>query len=317
MALTERSLLAVRRLSVIFIFALSAIILGCSNSDSAQDPENTTEFSSSDTSSPSTTGSAQPVGPWVNVSDASDRPSIVVIPDKQAPTDLAIRDIRVGVGNKVEAGDVVEVHYVGALLADGAEFDASWNRSETFFVPIGVGAVIPGWDQGIIGMQEGGRRVLVIPPRLAYGTSGAGGAIPPNAELAFVVDLLSVVNLQPPSIPENEEVGSSLEIRDLAVGEGAAVEAGDKVTVHYLGTLADGTVFDASWRRGTPFTTTIGVGMVIQGWDQGIIGMREGGRRLLKIPSDLAYGETGSGASIPPDTPLLFVVDLMRIQNNP
>ena len=136
-----------RRLSAIFIFALSALILGCSNSDSAQDPENTTEFSSSDASSPSTTGSAQPVGPWVNVSDASDRPSIVVIPDKQAPTDLAIRDIRVGVGNKVEAGDVVEVHYVGALLADGAEFDASWNRSETFFVPIGVGAVIPGWDQ--------------------------------------------------------------------------------------------------------------------------------------------------------------------------
>ena len=161
MALTERSLLAVRRLSVIFIFALSAIILGCSNSDSAQDPENTTEFSSSDTSSPSTTGSAQPVGPWVNVSDASDRPSIVVIPNKQAPTDLAIRDIRVGVGNKVEAGDVVEVHYVGALLADGTEFDASWNRSETFFVPIGVGAVIPGWDQGIVGMQEGGRSCLL------------------------------------------------------------------------------------------------------------------------------------------------------------
>ena len=178
MALTERSLLAVRRLSVIFIFALSAIILGCSNSDSAQDPENTTEFSSSDTSSPSTSGSAQPVGPWGNVSDASDRPSIVVIPDKQAPTDLAIRDIRVGVGNKVEAGDVVEVHYVGALLADGTEFDASWNRSETFFVPIGVGAVIPGWDQGIIGMREGGRRLLKIPSDLAYGEAGSGASIP-------------------------------------------------------------------------------------------------------------------------------------------
>ena len=132
-------------------------------------------FSSSDTSSPSTTVSAQPVGPWVNVSDASDRPSIVVIPNKQAPTDLAIRDIRVGVGNKVEAGDVVEVHYDGALLADGTEFDASWNRSETFFVPIGVGLSFQVGIKRILGMQEGGQRVLVIPPRLAYGTSGAGG----------------------------------------------------------------------------------------------------------------------------------------------
>ena len=94
----------------------------------------------------------------------------------------------------------------------------------------------------------------------------------------------------------------------------AAVEPGDTVSVHYLGSLVDGTVFDTSWSRGRPFTTQIGVGMVIQGWDQGIIGMREGGRRLLKVPSDLAYGETGAGSSIGPDTPLVFVVDLLRIQ---
>ena len=130
-----------------------------------------------------------------------------------------------------------------------------------------------------------------------------------------VVDLLSVLDLQPPAIPEPTEVGGSLEVQDLFEGTGDLVESGDTVTVHYLGTLTDGTVFDASWRRGMPFTTTIGVGMVIPGWDQGIVGMREGGRRLLKIPSELAYGERGSGAAIPPNTPLLFVVDLIRIQS--
>lgn len=178
-----------------------------------------------------------------------------------------------------------------------------------------MGAVIPGWDQGIVGMREGGRRVLITPPDLAYGSSGAGSSIPPDATLVFVVDLVAILDLQPPAIPEPTEVGALLEVEDLVAGTGDPVESGDTVTVHYLGTLTDGTVFDASWRRGMPFTTTIGVGMVIPGWDQGIVGMREGGRRLLKIPSDLAYGERGSGAAIPPDTPLLFVVDLIRIQS--
>ena len=94
-----------------------------------------------------------------------------------------------------------------------------------------------------------------------------------------------------------------------------AVEPGDTITVHYLGTLEDGTIFDASWRRGQPFTTQIGVGRVIPGWDQGMIGMKEGGRRLLHIPSDLAYGKNGSGSIIGPDTPLVFIVDLLRIHS--
>ena len=89
-------------------------------------------------------------------------------------------------------GDVLEVNYVGALLSDGPEFDASWNRSQTFFVPIGMGAVIPGWDQGIVGMREGGRRLLKIPSDLAYGERGSGAAIPPDTPLLFVVDLIRI-----------------------------------------------------------------------------------------------------------------------------
>ena len=252
---------------------------------------------------------------WVEVSASNEkRPSISVLPNEGMPKTLVIEDVNAGTGEHAVPGDLLEVQYVGALLSDGTEFDASWNRGQTFFVPIGVGAVIPGWDQGIVGMREGGRRLLIIPPELAYGSSGAVSAIPPNAFLVFVVDLVAIVDLEPPTIPDSIEVGTSLEVEDLSNGTGDIVEAGDTVTVHYLGTLTDGTVFDASWRRGTPFTTTIGVGMVIQGWDQGIVGMREGGRRLLKIPSDLAYGEQGSGGGIPPNTPLLFVVDLLRIQ---
>ncbi|GEM_PF-209625 len=317
-----RNLQAMPRFYALTAASLSLLLWGCSSSDQlpAENQSDAIVAESSvssitTTSLTSTTTSLTSAEPWVEVSSNNDRPVISVLPRNETPDDLVVRDILIGTGTQAEVGDVLEVNYVGVLLSDGAEFDASWNRSQTFFVPIGMGAVIPGWDQGIVGMSEGGRRVLVIPPHLGYGSSGAGSSIPADASLVFVVDLVSVLDLEPPAIPEPTEVGESLEVEDLSDGAGNAVKSGDTVTVHYLGTLTDGTVFDASWQRGTPFTTIIGIGRVIAGWDQGIVGMREGGRRLLKIPSDLAYGERGSGAAIPPNTPLLFVVDLIRIQS--
>ncbi|MBA4812436.1 MAG: FKBP-type peptidyl-prolyl cis-trans isomerase [Acidimicrobiales bacterium] len=303
------------RLHILIAASISFFFWGCSSSDQSPVSEPPDSTVAESNVSPDTTTSLASTEPWVEVSTSTGRPVISVLPRDERPNRLVTRDIAIGTGTQAGVGDVLEVNYVGALLSDGTEFDASWNRSQTFFVPIGMGAVIPGWDQGIVGMREGGRRVLITPPDLAYGSSGAGSSIPPDATLVFVVDLVAVLDLQPPAIPEPTEVGASLEVEDLVAGTGDPVESGDTVTVHYLGTLTDGTVFDASWRRGMPFTTTIGVGMVIPGWDQGIVGMREGGRRLLKIPSDLAYGERGSGAAIPPDTPLLFVVDLIRIQS--
>ena len=303
------------RLHILIAASISFFFWGCSSSDQSPVSEPPDSTVAESNVSPDTTTSLASTEPWVEVSTSTGRPVISVLPRDEQPNRLVTRDIAIGTGTQAGVGDVLEVNYVGALLSDGTEFDASWNRSQTFFVPIGMGAVIPGWDQGIVGMREGGRRVLITPPDLAYGSSGAGSSIPPDATLVFVVDLIAILDLQPPAIPEPTEVGALLEVEDLVVGTGDPVESGDTVTVHYLGTLTDGTVFDASWRRGMPFTTTIGVGMVIPGWDQGIVGMREGGRRLLKIPSDLAYGERGSGAAIPPDTPLLFVVDLIRIQS--
>lgn len=303
------------RLHILIAASISFFFWGCSSSDQSPVSEPPDSTVAESNVSPDTTTSLTSTEPWVEVSATTGRPVISVLPRDERPNRLVTRDIAIGTGTQAGVGDVLEVNYVGALLSDGTEFDASWNRSQTFFVPIGMGAVIPGWDQGIVGMREGGRRVLITPPDLAYGSSGAGSSIPPDATLVFVVDLVAILDLQPPAIPEPTEVGALLEVEDLVAGTGDPVESGDTVTVHYLGTLTDGTVFDASWRRGMPFTTTIGVGMVIPGWDQGIVGMREGGRRLLKIPSDLAYGERGSGAAIPPDTPLLFVVDLIRIQS--
>lgn len=111
----------------------------------------------------------------------------------EAPDDLLIEDITVGEGPEATSGSTVTTHYVGVALSTGREFDASWNRGEPLSFPLGTGRVISGWDQGIAGMKVGGRRRLVIPPDMGYGSRGAGGVIKPGETLVFVVDLVDVV----------------------------------------------------------------------------------------------------------------------------
>ena len=105
---------------------------------------------------------------------------------------LGVEDLEVGDGDEATPGKRVEVHYVGVSWATGKQFDASWDRNESFTFKLGAGQVIPGWDQGVAGMKVGGRRRLTIPPALAYGSRGAGGVIGPDETLVFVVDLLGV-----------------------------------------------------------------------------------------------------------------------------
>lgn len=116
----------------------------------------------------------------------------VTIPAGDAPSELLIEDITVGTGAEAKAGANVEVHYVGVAWSTQNEFDASWNRRETFEFRLGAGQVISGWDQGVAGMKVGGRRRLTIPAHLGYGNQGAGGVIKGGETLVFVVDLLNV-----------------------------------------------------------------------------------------------------------------------------
>ena len=106
---------------------------------------------------------------------------------------------------------------------------------------------------------------------------------------------------------------AELKIEDLTVGSGAEAVSGKTVTVNYSGTLTNGTKFDSSYDRGTPFSFTLGAGEVIKGWDLGVAGMKVGGKRKLTIPSDLGYGSRGAGADIPPNATLVFEVELLEV----
>ena len=107
---------------------------------------------------------------------------------------------------------------------------------------------------------------------------------------------------------------AELSVSNQVVGTGATAEAGDTVTVNYVGAFPDGTVFDASEAHGQPFTFTLGAGTVIAGWEQGVLGMREGGKRTLVVPSSLGYGAAGAGNVIPPNATLLFQIELLKVE---
>jgi peptidylprolyl isomerase len=123
---------------------------------------------------------------------SNEKPQVDIPADTPPSYQLELEDIEVGDGDEAVARKTVEVHYVGVSWKNGAQFDASWDRGDTFKFGLGKGQVIQGWDEGVAGMKVGGRRRITIPPHMAYGKRGAGNVIGPDETLVFVVDLIGV-----------------------------------------------------------------------------------------------------------------------------
>tara|TARA_B000000557_G_scaffold159804_1_gene129554 strand:- start:343 stop:1278 length:936 start_codon:yes stop_codon:yes gene_type:complete len=300
-------------LKILSVATAGILLLGCGN-DGGQSAatDSSTEVPTSIEIVPTPT----PAGD-VDNADLSVKP-LVTIPPSSPPTELLIEDLVVGSGSPVGVGDFLIMDYVGVSYSTGLQFDASWDRGSPFPFELGAGRVIQGWDQGIVGMSVGGRRSLTIPPELAYGENGSGsGSIGPNETLVFVVDLIASVpaNLEKPTVALTSESTTELKTNDISEGSGATVQPGNVVYIHYVGVSAStGEQFDSSWDRGrSEFIGYIsGTGNVIQGLDEGLLGMQVGGRRTVVIPPDLAYGENGAGDGlIAPNETLIFTVDLL------
>ena len=184
---------------------VAALALAACGDDEGSEGEESSAAQTTEQAAPAETAPAEPETEATE-SEGSGSAEVKVSPTKSlsqkpriprqtgnAPAELVKDDIVVGKGKTAKAGDTVKVRYVGVRFRDNQQFDASWERQPNEFeFPLGAGQVIPGWDQGVAGMKEGGRRQLTIPAELAYGAQGAPPDIAPNETLIFVVDLKEV-----------------------------------------------------------------------------------------------------------------------------
>jgi peptidylprolyl isomerase len=237
------------------------------------------------------------------------------------PTELVITDLTEGTGQEAANGDTVVVQYVGVRSADGTEFDSSYDRGSPLTVTLGVGQVIQGWDQGLPGIKQGGRRQLDIPTDLAYGDEPPStDVIQPGDALTFVIDAVAVIPKADPanapdvSIPPTPNQAEQT-TKDLIVGDGAGVEPGKTVVVHIVAFSAvDGAQIDSSWESGSPLIFVPGSGKLPPGLEAAVDGMKVGGRRQVDIPFAAAFGAEGNAdLGLPASTDLIVVLDLVAV----
>lgn len=228
---------------------------------------------------------------------------------------LSIKDTQLGSGIPADSGLYFIAHYIG-YFENGEIFDSSYERNTPINFQLGKGQVIQAFEHGLKGMREGGKRTLVTPADLAYGEQGIPGIIPPNANLRFEVEMISVITPPQPwdhTTARAQTTDSGIEYHILQNGQGSNPAAQQQVRVHYAGFLEDGTLFDSSYLRSEPFEFVVGTGEVIRGWDEIILQMRMGEKRTVFIPADLAYGETGIPGTIPANAKLRFDIELLEV----
>jgi peptidylprolyl isomerase len=183
--------LAAPLVALAMALGLGAAAAGCSSSTPTTS-SSTTAAAGSGGGQPTTSATMQ----WSPAGTFGTQPTVVV-PTGRPPSTLLSKDLIVGTGATAQSGSDVTVQYIGYSWTTRQEFDASWNRHQAFPFTLGIGQVIPGWDQGVAGMKVGGRRELVIPPGLAYGAHSPGAGIAANDTLIFVVDLVGVGSSTP------------------------------------------------------------------------------------------------------------------------
>ncbi|MGW0535555.1 FKBP-type peptidyl-prolyl cis-trans isomerase [Streptomyces sp. NPDC003032] len=297
--------------------------------------------SDSPTNSPSAAPTAKIVaGPLPEITKGDkfgQKPTVAKGPGK-ASSDLAVKTLIEGKGKEVVKGDYLQADYLGQIWATAKVFDNSYDRGNPTVFPIGVGQVIPGWDQALVGKKLGSRVELAIPPKMGYGEEGNKQAgIKGSDTLVFVVDLVGTFNAK--SSAKGKEIAQSnkdlpkvgtntdgkapsidipktdapkkLVASYVLEGDGEEIKETDSVLCQYKGVLwADGKEFDSTYKRGQ--LAQFQLAQVVKGWAQGLTGKKVGSRVLVVVPPKLGYGDQPpEGGAIKKDSTLVFCVDIL------
>lgn len=322
------------------ILALAGVvaIAGCENSSQSGDQNGSTatdstpaDASPTDQDRPTTeqpsddaASEATPEPEPADEPPAETEPGAGTESDPTQPfTELGVTDVQIGDGAVAEMQDTVTLHYRGTFRESGEEFDSSYSRGAPYTLPLRQ--FVPGFSQGVAGMKVGGKRRIEIPYALAYGERGSPPTIPPRSDLVFEVELVGVEKPEPPKKPdlasefegEPQDLGDGLIVRDIAVGEGEnGVKPNAKVFVHILGVhAATGEQFASSREAGAPQQLDLGEPRMLAGLARGIVGMKPTGTRRIEVPAALGFGPQGMGEVLPPDSDLVFEVELLSMAN--
>jgi FKBP-type peptidyl-prolyl cis-trans isomerase len=244
----------------------------------------------------------------------------VPLPKGAPPKHLVVKDLREGYGQEARKGDLLATKLV-AKYVDGRFLESSWAPgSDSFVFHLGKEEANPGWEKGIPGMRVGGKRELIVPPDEGsrFGTVGEGK---PKDTLVYIVELLAILppelekRDEPKVVPPPGKPPADLKTRDLIEGTGPAARKGDILSVEYVGVRYDGRLFTNSWKRKKQFQFKLGAGSirVNPGWEEGLEGVRVGGRRELIVPPKLQTPTGAPSNSDPSKDSLVYVIDLIGI----
>ena len=330
------------------LLAAALALTGCSSGsgdaqDAASSAATSTETPSSAVTASGDFGAVTVTDPAAGATGQAAVPTV----DVGAPlsvTETATRVLMEGTGAEAEEGDVVTVEFVGVNGTTGESFgSSSFGQGQPPVSFVLGGGVIPGFVKALTGAKVGSRVLAAVTPADGYGPQGGLAQAKIGAEdtLVYLIDVKSVapgyatgeavdpstfpaglptVQVDPsthtPTITVDSAATppSQLESQLLIKGSGDPVQAGQSLTVQYTGvTWSTGQVFDSSWEKGTPFTFTQGGG-VIDGWNEGLLGVPVGSQVLLVVPPDKGYGDQAQGEAIPAGSTLVFVVDVLAAQ---
>ncbi len=301
-----------KRYGWLLVFVTLTLILTACQTADTESTESTTELE-----------------PYIESESASDAASEEIIEEEPIPAEpitldgatttesgLQYLEVVAGDGAAPQEGDIVLMNVIGSL-PDGTEVVNTYQQGQPAMAIMGKEQLLPGWEEGIMLMQAGGSAKLVLPPELAFGEAGYG-IIPPNSQIVMEIEIVSVEAPPTPMEITDDELTtteSGLQYTDITSGEDIQAEEGNTVITHYTiwvqGEDEDTFVFSSSFSQ--PLTFVIGSGnIVFPGWDEGVTGMKLGGKRFLVIPPDLALGESGQG-DIPPNSTLVMEIELVDL----
>lgn len=236
---------------------------------------------------------------------------------------FSVEVLKEGNGERPQAGDILTLHYTATFAATADTFESSYKIGQPIEVPLGLGKLLPGWEEALKGMDKGSKIIAHVPSDMAFGSQGMPGRIPPNTDMVFTFEMLDFREGPKPiahDIWETEgiepiETNSGLRVYIIEEGNGGLIPPGNQAVVHYHGYLSEsGEVFDSSFKRGEPFQFPLGAGRVIPGWDEGVAMLQVGTKAVLDIPYHLAYGENGMPPNIPPKANLTFDIEVLGLK---